>query len=268
MTDEVLGAPAAPAVTPAAPVAPADPTPAVPDAQSATPADPAAPAQPRKVDGRVRRINELTYQLREAERRAERQEALLAEAIKRTGSTGTPTARPKLESFKTFEEYEDAREAWREAQRVAAKAPAAAPQPTEPPDAQQYHQERAALIEEGSEKYEDFEDVVANPDLKLSVPMGSYILESDHRVELAYFLGQNPKESARIARLSPLRQVAELARLEDKISSKPAAKRPSAAPAPVTPVGGSAASDSNPSTADDIGTWIKKRNAQVRGRGK
>ncbi len=255
MTDQP-GAPAgAPNQPAAAPVDNAASTPAAPGTQPATtPAtDPAAPA-PRKVDGRTRRISELTYEKHDLRRQLDKANELLAEALKGRQAPATPTARPKLSDFNTFEEYEDARDAWRESMR----APKSEPKAEQPPKAAdrnpaadpEFQSNLNEFYEEATEKYEDFEEVFGNPSLKITPAMGSFVLESEHRVDLAYYLGNNPKEAARIAKLSPVRQVAELTRLEDKIASKTVKpQRPSSAPAPINPVDGKSSNDT-PSAAN------------------
>ena len=60
------------------------------------------------------------------------------------------------------------------------------------------------------------------------------IIESDLGPQLLHHLATNPDDHERIADLSPVRQVAELGKLE--VTMKPVAKKASNAPAPITPV--------------------------------
>jgi hypothetical protein len=117
------------------------------------------------------------------------------------------------------------------------------------------------------EKYEDFQELIESDGLKISPVMRDAILEADNRVEISYFLGKNPKEAARISRLTPIRQVAEIARIEDKLNAKaPPTKKPSAAPAPVEPVGGTATVTTDFSKISDTGEFIRKRQEKLYGR--
>lgn len=89
------------------------------------------------------------------------------------------------------------------------------------------------------EKYEDFEQVAYNPKLPITTDMAEVIQESEVGADIAYYLGSNPLEADRIARLSPRMQAKELGLLEAKISSSPpAVKKTTSAPAPIKPVNG------------------------------
>jgi hypothetical protein len=119
---------------------------------------------------------------------------------------------------------------------------------------QQFEQQRQELIggyhdkeEVARDKYEDFEQVAYNPKLPITDVMAQTIQASDNGPDIAYYLGTNPKEAARISRLVPLLQAKEIGRLEAKIASDPVTKRTSSAPAPISPVtprnGGSSSFD-------------------------
>ena len=73
--------------------------------------------------------------------------------------------------------------------------------------------------------------------LPLSEQAADLIVESDKSVEIANFLGRNPQEAIRIAKLHPAYQGAEIARIEARVSAQPI-KRISQAPAPVQTVSG------------------------------
>jgi hypothetical protein len=100
----------------------------------------------------------------------------------------------------------------------------------------------------------DFDDVLAS--IKGSaadqVPQFvlNYLFESDNGGELHYYLMKHPEESIRISKLTPIRGIAEMGKLEDKIGAKPSSATPSTngstpkeaprggAPAPITPLSG------------------------------
>lgn len=94
------------------------------------------------------------------------------------------------------------------------------------------------LFETGSDKYEDFEEVVTSENTVITEVMRDAMFELDNQADIAYFLGKNPKEARRIAKLSPLRQVAEIGKLDGR-SWTPSKPKTSKAPAPIEPVGGS-----------------------------
>jgi hypothetical protein len=95
-----------------------------------------------------------------------------------------------------------------------------------------YHDKEEAA----RDKYEDFEQVAYNPKLPITDVMAQTIQASDNGPDIAYYLGTNPKEADRIARLAPFLQAKEIGRLEAKVASEPVTKRTSSAPAPISPV--------------------------------
>ena len=108
---------------------------------------------------------------------------------------------------------------------------------------QQYQQQQQELLgsyhdkeEAARDKYEDFEQVAYNPKLPITDVMAQTIQASDNGPDIAYYLGTNPKEAARIYALPPFLQAKEIGRLEAKIASEPVTKQTSRAPAPISPV--------------------------------
>lgn len=103
--------------------------------------------------------------------------------------------------------------------------------------------ERLALVEayqdreeQAREKYDDFEQVVYNQNLPITDVMAQTIQASDVGPDVAYYLGSNPKEADRIARLSPFLQAKEIGRIEAKLAENPPVKRSTSAPPPIKPV--------------------------------
>ena len=101
--------------------------------------------------------------------------------------------------------------------------------------------------EAARDKYDDFEQVAYNPQLRVTDVMAETIKASDIGPDLAYWLGSNPKEADRISRLSPLLQAREIGKIEAKLSAEPPQKKTSSAPAPISPVSARAA---NPGVID------------------
>ena len=119
--------------------------------------------------------------------------------------------------------------------------------------AQREYQKQQAAIEEAYHereeearaKYDDFEQVAYNPQLRVTDVMAETIKASDMGPDLAYWLGTNPKEADRISRLSPLLQAREIGKIEVKLAASPPVKPTTSAPAPITPV--TARTSGNPS---------------------
>ncbi len=104
-------------------------------------------------------------------------------------------------------------------------------------------QQQAAILEsyrdreeEARDRYEDFEQVAYNPSLPVTDVMAQAIQASDIGPEVIYWLGSNPKEAGRIARLPPVLQAKEIGKIEVNLTSNPPTKRTSSAPAPLAPV--------------------------------
>lgn len=73
-----------------------------------------------------------------------------------------------------------------------------------------------------SEKYQDYA-AVAEGEHTVSVPMAHAILILENGTEVAYHLGKNPEESARIAAISnPMMQVLEIGKIAAKLAAPPA----------------------------------------------
>lgn len=118
--------------------------------------------------------------------------------------------------------------------------------------------------EKATERYPDFNAVVANPDLKINEGMVEFISDSDLGADVAYFLGKNPIKAAQIAEMSPIKAARALTQIESELAARPKAN-PSKAPEPITPINsrGKSQASSAPSDDDDIDTWMKKERERV-----
>jgi hypothetical protein len=110
-------------------------------------------------------------------------------------------------------------------------------------EAQKFEERKSALEEAGSAKYDDFQEVVIesamNGEWPLSKELGQLALESKVGHDILYYLASDPKESRRVASLSPYQQAAYFGRLEARFSSDEDANpkqeiRVPKAPAPIT----------------------------------
>ena len=174
---------------------------------------------------------------------------------------------PKREDFESLEDYLEAKADWKVEQKLAERERAQSEKAREQ-EAAKRHQEVESTwserVEKAHETYADFDDVVVrNSDLAISDTMAAAIKASEDGVDLAYYLGKNPGEAARIAKLGAVAQVLELGRLSAtmKAQEKPVSK---AAP-PVEPVRGQSRSERSIYDADQMTTeqWIKMRNKQI-----
>lgn len=237
---------------------PEEVTPETGDVESETTDEPKAEEKP-KPSKEQRKIAELSYKAREQSRQIERLLKAVETQSQAISSNQAPKE-PRIEDFDTIDEYIDAKLEYRETKSKPAKA-------SEPQIPEEYIAARDELYSNGMDKYADFAEVVGAENVTITPAMANAIMEIDDpsiQVDVAYALGLDTKESARIAKLSPVRQIAAIAKLEDKFASKPAPqKRTSAAPAPINPVSGAKTTTDEIRKEDDFETFRKKRDKQL-----
>lgn len=183
----------------------------------------------------------------QAETRAQIAEERIRELEARTQQQPKDDAEPKREAFEDYEAYLRAVAKHDAKQETAAalKAEREARQGKEKSTADAARSDK--LAREWSEREKDFE--AANKDYQkvvgpyveeelsgLSYQARQAIVESDVGPGLLFHLANHPEDAERIADLSPVRQIAELGKLETKLSAAP--KKQTNAPAPTSPVSG------------------------------
>ena len=216
----------------------------------------------KRAGGFQRRISELTRQ-REEERREKERLLALVERLTVNGqerqgeSKSTELVEPTREQFDSYEEFIEARAAYRAEKAVETKLRAIEEQRTQQAaqakqaEAQRQWQTRMA---EAAEKIPDFVDVLGQSTAPSTPTMMQAIIESDAGPQVAYYLAQNPAEAARIASLSPASQAREIGKLEDRVT-KPA--KASSAPEPIKPVGSRSQVSDLLSDKLPFDTWAK-----------
>jgi hypothetical protein len=175
-----------------------------------------------------------------------------------------PKEMPSIDNFESTDAYAEAL-ALRKAEELLAQ--------------RDRQKEQAEIVEAYSEreekardKYDDFEDVVYNPKLRITDVMAETIQYSDLGPDLAYWLGSNPKEAERIARLSPILQAREIGKIEVRLSDNPPVKKTTSAPTPINPVTARSSGSPSHDTTDprsiktmSTSDWIEaERNRQIR----
>ena len=192
--------------------------------------------------GFEKRIERFNRRLAEKEAEIEhwRKAALQSGQTQQTQSAPQPqvqTAKPKFADFNDIETYTEAVTEWKLAQREVAQR--------QQQLAQTYQQKEQAIRAKDPEYDEviaDFKDKYKH----VNVPeVNQFIAESDIGPELFYHLANNTAEIDRILALNPIRRVAELGKLEAKLSTVGSAdnkvvNKVSKAPKPVSKETGSA----------------------------
>lgn len=264
--------PAAPAAPPAAAPAPAEG--AQPAAQNTADQAPAtAPEGDQPDTGQdpekrgksrfERRLDKAYRRAAEAQARAEFFEKQLNEQRAQQQPSADPSA-PKLEQFKDIEEYATAKAKY-EREKGLREYQAQQQSETQKQAHARLTETWETKAERAEGKYDDFSDVVG--DIKPTTPWAIAIMSAENGDDIAYHLGKNLKEAHRISALPPISQFIEIGRLSAKLAAEPPKpKTPSRAPAPITPVTGTApAASPTPSENDDMKTWMAKRQKQVHG---
>ena len=139
-----------------------------------------------------------------------------------------PAEIPSADYFASIEDYAEALAEQRAEQKIAQREAAKYQK-----EVFETYQDRE---EEAREKYDDFDQVIQNPKLAVTELMAQTIRESDIGPDVAYYLGTNPKEAARISKLSPASQIKEVGKIENLLENNPSIKKTTNAPAPIAPI--------------------------------
>lgn len=92
----------------------------------------------------------------------------------------------------------------------------------------------------------------------------SAVLECDAPHDVLYYLGAHPDVAEDMVSLPPRALIRAMAKLEAKVAAAP--PRVSKAPAPVRPISGIGRMNEPLADADDVVTWMKKREKQLASR--
>jgi hypothetical protein len=212
----------------------------------------------RKLERQARLEVENEY-LRKQQAQPQQQ---VAQSVQDAGS-----GEPRPENFQTYEEYIEAVTDWKVEAKLDAKLRSLQEQSQERKQQSAQAQHEASIAEnlsKAAEKYEDFHEVISNPNLQVTIAMRDAIGDSEIGGEIAYYLGTHADESAAIAKMSPVQQIKAIDRLEAKLKEPapaPEIKPVSQAPKPIEPVRGVKTGSVKLETAD-MDTYLKERRAQ------
>ena len=219
---------------------------------------------PKGVQKRIDRLTQEKYRLR-AEldflRSQQPQQAQTAQQAQQ------PSQAPKLEQYNSIEEYLDALADHKASQKfdhLAKEREAKESQTRQQQEVAKLHESYTKQTEQARQAYGDFDDVVQDPDLPISQAMAEAIMRSTNGADVAYYLGKNPDQAARIASLDPFSAAVEIGRIAATVV-RPQPRKTSNAPPPIQPVGARATPVTDPDkmSADE---WIKWRNGQLKKR--
>ena len=229
--------------------------------------DVTAEPQPQKeAKGVQKRINELTGNWRQEQRRADQLQEQNHELQRKIVETPAPEApkaagEPKLDDFSTYEEYVDARADFRVAEGIKEfrESQARDSAVTQEQQAAQDFHTRAG---EFRQTHDDFDEIAFNPTLNITKSMSGLINATDKGPELLYHLGQNPDEATAIARLPQDQAAMALGRMEAQMGALQPNTQ-TGAPDPIAPLtGGQGSTAKDP---EDMSTteWLAWRQNQL-----
>lgn len=183
------------------------------------------------------------------------------QAQRRVETPAAPVALPPVEQFESPEAYAEALAEQKALELIAKREQAKAQVEV----LESYHDKEEAA----RDKYDDFEQVAYNPNVRITDVMAQTIQSSEIGPDVAYYLGANPKEADRISRLSPFMQAKEIGVIEAKLVNNPPVKKTTSAPAPISPVSARSTGSPTYDTTDPRSTktmtdsqWIEAERAR------
>lgn len=274
--------PAAKETKPAAPAEPAEPKePAAEPAEGEHGKEAKPDNTPPGVKAEITRERNRRRAAEEAQQAAQKRLDEALEAIKALTPKPPPEPvtepRPRREEFGDPASYDTALEVWaaRAVERARAEAREAATRETKEQLQQaQAKAEQDALVstwaerrQKAMEQLPDYEAVAERDDVQITPPMAEAIMRSDNGAEVAYHLGKNPDEAARIAKLPSIgMQLFEMGKLAATLA-KPAAPAVSRAPAPIVPLTGAreiATTSGREESMSEVAQRVAQREAAAR----
>jgi hypothetical protein len=245
-------------------VANADPSPAAVDTSDKS----------DKPNGSQKRIDELTWHRRNAERRNRQLESELAQMREQLTQRASPTPEQRQEAPKKLADFNYDEEKYAEyvadvaAEKAAIKLRALQErektESSRKTNQSKFREREAALRNE----MEDYEDVAYTAPIHDHV--ADLVMSMDDGPRVAYFLGKNPETAAKLSALPPLEAAKELGRIETRLAyereqakAKPVSKAP---PPPPKIDATEPAVDKDPGQMSDaeFAKWRKRQIAQRR----
>jgi len=211
------------------------------------------PLEEEKISGVQKRINELTWKSKEAERQLQRlqdeNDLLKQSSTQQAQPQQVDAQEPRSDDFEDYDEYIRSLSRYnsqKEFQRLSAEREQKAKQR----EFKERQAETQKKLSKGYEKYEDFEKtVLSKMDYFNDAPHVSDALGgTENLADVAYHLAQNPAELTEISNMNPIDAAVAIGKLDAKFNAPPR-KLKSNAPPGVTPVGNG---DVPPKSVDDM----------------
>jgi len=213
---------------------------------------------PKGVQKRIDRLTREKYQLQARLEVLER-----SQQAPQQQQQVQPSQAPKLDQFNSVEEYLDALADHKASQKfdhLSKEREAKESQNRQQREAAKLHEGYTKQTEQARQAYDDFDDVVQDPDLPISQAMAEAIMRSNNGADVAYYLGKNPDQAARIASLDPFSAAVEIGRIAATVV-RPQPRKTTNAPQPIQPIGSRATPVADPARMSDA-EWYAQRNKQ------
>lgn len=229
-------------------------------------------AQHQRPSSRQRKIDRLTRENADLQRRLEALEQRNQPAVPPQPPPASPAVngRPELKNYQTLEDYTEALAEWTLSKRDAVAKVA------EEKKALQAQQDswtaREAAAAKSHPDYRELIDSTEAPNGPGVWAARQAMLEDDNGAEILYWLASRPAELQRIAALSPARAVLEVGKIAASLVPNPENPKPkvTSAPRPLGPLprGTVRAADNvlDDDTARDFKRWERARLAQLKGK--
>lgn len=152
---------------------------------------------------------------------------------------------PKLEDFNTVDDYDAAATTFKIDQQVNAQVRKALERQPEIIVEQERQSFNDNIYKTGATKYNDFAEVVGNPQNPFTVEMVDAVRLGDNEnvppEDVFYYLAKNQAEAVRISRMPPVQVAREIVKIENQLAANKPAVKPiktiSDAPDPIRPTG-------------------------------
>ncbi len=183
-----------------------------------------------EVDSVQKRINKAVKKQRIAERerdfeRGKREE--VEKELAKLKANVPSTDKPKLEDFISEVDYMDALIDWKIEQSKKTSSEATQKITEDKKEKEALQELQGAIddmVEQGKEKYKDFNEIALAKDLVITPELVEVILESSVPADVMYYLGKNPDIAEELSGLSMLKAARKIAVIESEIS-KPSEKK-------------------------------------------
>lgn len=175
----------------------------------------------------------------------------------------TPSDKPKLDDFETYDQYTEALTDWKFDQRAKEQESKSREEALRN-EAKKRMETYGAKADEFAKDNPDFDEVVSESDAFTPI-MVQAIQDSDLGPQVAYYLAKNPDEAEKLKGLGVVAMNRALGRIEAKLETNEAkpAVRTTNAPPPIKPVSRSASTTVDPynseMSADEYAKWRRQR---------